>query len=218
VWNAAIRHPERVRAVAGLSVPYTPPLGVSIPDLLDQLYADRFFYILHFLPPGVAEAEFQADLRAALKRCFFALSGDAPVNSWLPDAPRDSPFLPLLPDPPAGPLSFLSDEELDAITATFERTGLTGAFNRYRAAVLDGTEDADIIGATVDQPSCFIGGELDPVRAMVPGGDLYADPGAGCTDFRSTTIIDGAGHWVHHEATAATNAALDAFLDSLGPI
>ena len=24
VWNTAIRHPDRVRAVAGLSVPYTP--------------------------------------------------------------------------------------------------------------------------------------------------------------------------------------------------
>ena len=50
---------------------------------------------------------------------------------------------------------------------------------------------------------------------MLPGGDLYADPGAGCTDFRGKTIIDGAGHWVHQEAPAEVNAALDAFLDSL---
>ena len=68
--------------------------------------------------PGVPEAAFGADMRAALKRVYFALSGDAPLNCWLPDAPRDVAFLPLLPDPPDGPLSFLSDAELDALAAT----------------------------------------------------------------------------------------------------
>ena len=92
---------------------------------------------------------------------------------------------------------------------------MTGAFNRYRAAALDAADDGDIDRRTVDQPSCFIGGELDPVRWMMPGADLYADPGAGCTDFRGATIVAGAGHWVHQEAPAATNAALDAFLQSL---
>ena len=48
VWHAAIRHPDRVRAVAGLSVPHTPPLPFSLLDSFDQLYAARFFYMLHF--------------------------------------------------------------------------------------------------------------------------------------------------------------------------
>ena len=95
------------------------------------------------------------------------------------------------------------------------RTGLTGGFNRYRALPLDVAASADIIGATVDQPSCFIAGERDPVRAMIPGSDMFADPGSGCTDFRGATIIAGVGHWVQQEAPAETNAALDAFLDSL---
>jgi pimeloyl-ACP methyl ester carboxylesterase len=215
VWNAAVRHPDRVRAVAGLSVPYTPPMALSILDLFDQLYADRFFYMLHFQEPGVAEAEFEVDLRDALKRSFFALSGDAPPGSWLPEAPRGAPFLPLLPDPPDGPLGFLPDDELDAIAEVFGRVGMTGAFNRYRAAALDGADSADIVGVTVDQPSCFIGGELDPVRGMIPGSDLYADPGAGCTDLRSSTIVPGIGHWVHQEAPAEVNTALAAFLDQL---
>lgn len=215
VWNAAVRHPDRVRAVAGLSVPYTPPMALSILDLFEQLYADRFFYMLYFREPGVAEAAFGADLRAALKRCFFALSGDAPASCWVPDAPRDAAFLPLLPDPPDGPLSFLSDEALDHYAATFERTGMTGAFNRYRALTFDATTVGDFAGATVDQPACFIGGALDPVRAMLPGTDGYENPGAACTDFRGSTIIDGAGHWVHQEAPDAVNAALDTFLDSL---
>jgi pimeloyl-ACP methyl ester carboxylesterase len=215
VWNAAVRHPDRVRAVAGLSVPHTPAMPLSILDLLDQLYADRFFYMLHFQEPGVAEAEFAADLRGGLKRCYYALSGDAPTGSWLPDSPRGVPFLPLLPDPPAGPLSFITDDELDALAATFARTGMTGAFNRYRASAFDPEASADIVGAPVDQPSCFIAGERDAVRTMVPGVDSYADPGAACTDFRGATIIGGVGHWVQQEAPTEVNAALDAFLDSL---
>ena len=138
-----------------------------------------------------------------------------PAGSFLPDAPRGTSFLSLLPEPPAGPLSFLSDAELDECAATFERTGFIGAFNRYRALAFDPGASADIVGATVDQPSCFIGGTLDPVRAMVPGADLFADPGASCTDFRGNTIVDGAGHWVHQEAPEAVNAALDNFLATL---
>ena len=50
---------------------------------------------------------------------------------------------------------------------------------------------------------------------MVPGGDLFADAGMACTDFRGTTIVEGAGHWVQQEAPDAVNAALDVFLATL---
>jgi len=214
-WHAAIRYPDRVRAVAGLSVPHTPPAPLSLIDVFDQLYADRFFYMLAFQEPGLVESQFAADTRSALKRVYFGGSGDAPANSMLGDAPRDAEFLSVLPDPPDGPLSFMSDADLDVYASTFERVGMVGAFNRYRALSLDVEANADITGATVDQPSCFIAGERDLVRAMVPGVDRFADPGAGCTDFRGSTIIPGAGHWVQQEAPAAVNAALDAFLASL---
>jgi pimeloyl-ACP methyl ester carboxylesterase len=215
VWTTAIRYPDRVRGVAGLSVPHTPPLPVSLIDLFDQIYDGRFFYMLYFQEPGVAEAAFEVDLRASLKRVYYALCGQAPPNVLLAEAPRDAALLPLLPDPPDGPLPFLPDDELDRMVAAFERTGLTGAFNRYRALTLDVEASSDIVGATVDQPSYFIAGERDPVRAMIPGVDAFADPGGGCTDFRGTTLIGGAGHWVQQEAPEAVNAALDAFLDSI---
>ena len=95
-------------------------------------------------------------MRAALKRIYFALSGDSPLNCWIAEA-ADAAFLPLLPDPPDGPLSFLTDADLDA-HASLERTGMVGAFNRYRASAVDAAENADIVGATVGQPSCFIAG------------------------------------------------------------
>jgi pimeloyl-ACP methyl ester carboxylesterase len=214
-WHTAIRHPDRVRAVAGMSVPHTPPMPLSLIDLFDQLYADRFFYMLAFQEPGLVESQFAVDTRAALKRVYFANSGDAPANSMLGDAPRDAEFLRVLPEPPAGPLSFMTDADLDVYASTFDRVGMVGAFNRYRALSLDVEASADIMGATVDQPACFIAGERDLVRSMIPGSDAFADPGSGCTDFRGSTIIPGAGHWVQQEAPGEVNAALDAFLATL---
>jgi pimeloyl-ACP methyl ester carboxylesterase len=213
-WHAAIRYPDLVRGVAGLSVPFTPPGPFSLLDLFDQVYADRFFYMLSFQAPGVVEAEFEADVRTALRRVYYAGSASATV-SLLPEGPRDATLLSLLPDPPAGPLPFMTDDDFDVYVRTFERSGFRGAFNRYRAVALDPAATADIAGATVDRPACFIGGEHDLVRSMVPGADLFANTGAGCTDFRGSTIVAGAGHWVQQEAPAEVNAALDAFVDGL---
>ena len=86
-WHTAIRYPDMVRGVAGLSVPHTPPMPLSLIDLFDQLYADRFFYMLSFQEPGLIESQFAVDIRAALKRVYFGSSGAAPLNSMLADAP-----------------------------------------------------------------------------------------------------------------------------------
>lgn len=43
VWNTALLHPERVRAVAGVSVPYFGPGSLPPTRLLSAAYPDRFF-------------------------------------------------------------------------------------------------------------------------------------------------------------------------------
>ena len=212
--HAAIRYPDRVRAVANLSVPHLPPRSADEVATFDLAWADRFFYILRFQEPGVIEAEFGADLRDALERVYFAGSGAAP-GAMLPSGPRNAAYLPLLPEPPEGGLGFMSDDDLDVYVSTFRRTGMVGALNRYRAMRLDGPSDADIVGAMLDQPSCFIAGEHDFVRDMLPGVDLFKSPGAACSDFRGSTIVQGAGHWVQQEAHASVNQTLDAFLTGL---
>ncbi|NQY56193.1 MAG: alpha/beta hydrolase [Ilumatobacteraceae bacterium] len=215
VYHTAIRHPDMVGAVAGMSVPHTPPLPISLLDVFDQLYADRFFYMLYFQEPGVVEAAFDRDLRDALKRVYFALCGDGPESPLSSDVGRDVGLLDLLPPAPDGPLPFMSDDDLDRYVEAFARVGMVGAFNRYRALAVDPQDSADVVGAHIAQPSIFVGGARDSVRSMVPGSDAFADPGSGCADFRGATIVEGAGHWVQQEAPAEVNAALDAFFDDL---
>jgi len=213
-YHAALLHPESFCAVAGLSVPYMPGSGMSSVDLWKSLYPDRFFYQLYVQAEGVVEAEVSQDIPAALRKIYFALSGDAPADEWLKPKAADAGLLDELEDPDPFP-AWMTSDDLEVYVDAFTRGGFHGPFNRYRAQTLDVNDLADYQSQQLRQPACFIGGSKDAVRHFVPGGDLYADPAAGCADFRGATIIPGIGHWVQQEAPVQTNQALEGFLTQL---
>jgi hypothetical protein len=41
-------------------------------------FGDKFWYMVYFQNPGVAEAELENDIRRSLRMIYFAASGDAP--------------------------------------------------------------------------------------------------------------------------------------------
>jgi pimeloyl-ACP methyl ester carboxylesterase len=94
-WTTALVHPDRVRAVAGLSVPYTGTPQQSVREIVEAVYTsqDRFFHMHSFEAEGVAEAEFDADVRGGLRRFFYAWSGDAPAEAWPSDKRAGAPVL-----------------------------------------------------------------------------------------------------------------------------
>ncbi len=212
VWNTALRHPEKVAAVAGLSVPFTPWGETRFLDLMRTMHAGKFFYQFYFQAEGVAEAEFAADPDALMK-IYHALSGDAAYPGFGRKGP-DATLLEGVPLPDPTP-AWLPPEDLAVYKAAFAAGGWRGPLNRYRAQDMDFDEAIGLRGRRIDQPAAFIAGTRDPVRYFAPGMDLYATAGAGCDDFRGTTLIEGAGHWVQQEAPAATNAALQDFVDGL---
>lgn len=213
-YMTALLYPEKIRALAGMSVPYTPAGEVSLLDLLGMLYAGKFFYMMYFQAEGVVEAEVQTDPRAALRKIYYSISGDAPADAWIKDKPADAGLLDGLVDPDPFP-SWLTEKDLDIYVEGFSKAGFHGGFNRYRALGLDHELSGPVRGKTLDMPVCFIGGECDPVRHFVPGMDAYQAAGMACTDFRGTTIIPEVGHWVQQEAPAETNTALETFLNGL---
>ena len=213
-YHTALLYPEQFLAVAGLSVPYSPPSPTPFIEVAEALYADRFFYQNFFQAPGVAEEELEADPEDTLARIYFALSGDAPLDLWLQPKAKAAGLLEALPRPEPFP-PWMSAEDLAVYARAFRAGGFRGPLNRYRAQRLDAEQLAPQHGALLPQPSCFIGGERDAVRHFIPGMDLYADPGAGCADFRGATLIPGAGHWVQQEAPGPCNQALEAFLRDL---
>ena len=131
VWNTALIYPEKVTAVAGLSVPYVPRGERSFIKLARSIYAGRFFYQLYFQQEGVAEAEFESDIPTALRKLYFAASGEGPLDALLAMKPADAKLLDGMADPRPFP-AWMSEAELKVYADAFQAGGFRGPLNRYR--------------------------------------------------------------------------------------
>src|SRR5271157_4457587 len=78
-WHAALLRPDRFRGVIGLSVPFRPRGPVRPTTVMPQT-EDAVFYQLYFQTPGVAEAEFERDVRGFIRGILYANSGDTPFR------------------------------------------------------------------------------------------------------------------------------------------
>ena len=189
-WRLALFHPERVRAVAGLSVPLlprspAPPLGILRANLGED------FYIVWCQQPGVADEALARDVRRTLTTS----------RQWNARWAEET-------GPPPQRPEWLSEQELQVYGEAFERTGFTGGLNLYRNIDRDWELMAAVDGRKVQAPAMFLTGERDPVRKFMPATMLDGM----CADLRANVVVPGAGHWVQQEAPAAVNAALLEFL------
>ncbi|MBV7409886.1 alpha/beta fold hydrolase [Maritimibacter sp. DP1N21-5] len=215
-WNTARLFPERFRAVAGLSVPYAPPGDHAPIDIYHKLFTekDRFFYQVYFQDEGVAEAELEADPEDSLVKFYYAWSGDAPEHGWPTDKKHGDKVLTGLTRPDL-PLSWFTQEDLDAYAAAFEVSGFRGPLNRYR----NHRRDHDFLKAhpsnpIIQQPSLFIYGDRDPVLTMFRTPPEKLLP-ATLADLRGVHRLPGIGHWTQQEAPETVNRLLIDWLRAL---
>ncbi|MFE3445284.1 alpha/beta fold hydrolase [Nocardia sp. NPDC059180] len=194
VWQLAMLHPDRVRAVAGLSVPATPRSAAPPLSILRSRLGDAF-YMCWFQEPGVADAALAADVRRTLQRDGVVSATDLAYSEDSADA---------VPE-------WLEADEFDYYVDTFTATGFTGGLNYYRNLDRNWHLTADLAGATIDVPSLFIAGSTDPVIRFTPTTKMAAV----LTDLRATIILDGAGHWIQQERATEVDAALLEFLGGL---
>jgi pimeloyl-ACP methyl ester carboxylesterase len=211
-WNAALLRPDRFRAVAALSVPYSPRGSMRPTDALRKAYGDRFMYMLYFQAPGVAEQELERDVRLTIRRMLYALSGEAPPGTGFRDKRRGATLLDGMPDPPALP-RWLTDEDIDIYTGEFRRTGFRGGLNWYRNLDRSWELLAPWHRARIGVPALFIAGDRDPVIAMMRGSlDQLRET---VPHLRDSVLLPGCGHWTQQEQPAPVNQALIGFLRSL---
>jgi len=213
-WNAALLHPARVRAVVGMSVPWRGRPPMSPLGALQAIYKGRFFYMLYFQSPGVAEAELGADVRRSLRMLFYSVSGDAPpglgaLGHW--DGVPPSGLLQTLAEPPALP-AWLGGADLDGYVADFTRSGFGGPLNWYRNFDRSWQRTAALAGAKITQPALFIAGDRDPVLSWA--GPL-APMAAAIPNLRGQILIPGCGHWTQQERPETVNQLLLEFLAQL---
>lgn len=209
-WSTALLHAPRLAGVVGMSVPFIPRAPAPPVQIMRQVFAGAFFYIVYFQEPGVADAELGADAATTMRRLLAGATtgGSDDRTSFFADDGRG--FVERIPEPDGLP-QWLSQDELDTYIAEFARTGFTGGINWYRNLDRNWELTPELAGAKVAMPSLFVGGATDPVLMMTP-------PEAAeefLTDHRGTVLVDGAGHWVQQEAPGPVNDALVGFVTAL---
>jgi pimeloyl-ACP methyl ester carboxylesterase len=211
-WHAALMRPDRFRAVAGLSVPYSPRGKMSLIDAFRRAGADNI-YMMYFQTPGVAEREFERDVESALRRIYFSASGGSPggVFGMVPpgggmlDAAVDTTM----------PLPWLSEADLAEYARDFTASGFRGGLNWYRNLHRNWELMAPFAKAAIAQPALFIAGARDGVLRMPALKTAVENLQQVLPGLRGTHIIDGIGHWVQQEAPDEVNRLLIDFVKGL---
>jgi pimeloyl-ACP methyl ester carboxylesterase len=211
VWAAAQLHPDRVAAVAGLSVPPVPRPQVPPTHAFRKIFGENFFYMLYFQQPGVADAELGADPATSIRRIMTGprLADDRAAALRMV-RPGPAGLVERLPEPDGLP-DWISASELDHYIAEFTRTGFTGGLNWYRNMDRNWEILADPVAATIDMPALFVTGTEDLVAGFMSrdrATEIVTGP------YREV-LIDGAGHWLQQERPDEVNAVLLEFLDGL---
>jgi pimeloyl-ACP methyl ester carboxylesterase len=201
-WHTALLRPDLVRGVAGISVP--PSLRAPAPPL--SLLRKRFgegFYQIYFQQPGVAEAEFGADLRTTFRTLLGGSGGSAVVHDG-------EGFLDRFTAPDVLP-AWLTEEDVDEAVQAFTRSGFTGGLNWYRNIDRNWELLAPWRNAPITRPAFYLCGEKDLTRAFTDSASITR----AATDVRGVVDVPGAGHWVQMERPDEVNDALLGFFAQL---
>ncbi|GAC1402758.1 MAG: epoxide hydrolase EphA [Mycobacterium sp.] len=184
VWYTALLHPDRVLAVAGLSVPPIPRARSRPTERWRQKFGDEF-YMLRFQQPGLADGEMEADVGATMTGMFAGVfSGPASLPDWI------------------------SADEFDHYVVEFGKTGFTGALNWYRNYDRNWETTARLADWKISAPALFVGGTADPIGpTMNPARAREVAAGQYFEQW-----VEGAGHWVQQERPDEVNRILLEFL------
>ncbi len=212
MWDLARMHPERCRALVGVSVPLVdwpaPPT-----EVFKALSGDRFFYITYFQAVGPAEAELEADVRRAVRKMFWAASVDglAHVRADLPAV--GTSWLDTFAEPPALLPAWLTEADVDVYSAALTESGFFGPLSYYRNLDANYARVRELPVSRLTMPVWFIAGDHEPVLQRDSSGvDRMRSTLSG---FQGATSIPGVGHWTQQEAPKEFNEALLAFLAML---
>jgi pimeloyl-ACP methyl ester carboxylesterase len=213
--TSALLRPDVFRAVALLSVPWSPPSSTRPTDAFRRMGGDEEFYINYFQQPGRAEVEIEEDVRLWLLGFYIGASGQGvrPADGGtLATVPAGGRLKDRFVIPEALP-SWLTEEDLEVYVGEFERTGFTGALNRYRNVDRDWEDLAPWRGRPISVPSLFVGGDRDGPTLW--GASAIKRFPQNLPALKGSHILSGCGHWTQQERAADVNDLLLEFLRSL---
>ncbi len=210
-WGCALNFPEVISAVGVLSVPFSPRSDEPPLKKMREIFEGLFFYQLYFQEPGLAEGEWEKNIKVNLRKFFYLASGSYKGTNFVAPLSEKKDLLSDIDDP----LSlgeWCTDDDLDFYSAEFQRSGFRGPLNYYRNHDLTWklTEKQP---TTIHQPAMFAAGEKDGVIALA--GDALKNMPNFVKDLRINELIPEIGHWTQQEAPDEVNHIMLNFLASL---
>jgi pimeloyl-ACP methyl ester carboxylesterase len=208
-WQICLLYPEKVKAVIALSIPYGGrALAQPIPHM-KIVFSDKFFYILYFQQPGVAERELDADVYDSLLRIYFSLGAEGSEIAAQYVA-NDNPisaenYLDTTIRPKKLP-NWFKAEDFAYYVGRYEKKGFRGILNWYRCLDIYWKRTEHLAGKKITQPTYFIGGNNDPINYMVRKA-IKRLPNV-VEDLRGVEFFDDCGHWIPCEQTELLNEKL----------
>lgn len=219
-WYSALLRPDLFRGVIGLSVPFIPRPPVRPTTIMPQT-EDTLFYQLYFQSPGIAEAEFERDVRLSIRSLLYAASGDARRQEHggrdsgeVGMVPRRGGFLSGLTNPASLP-HWLTEADVDFYVSEFTRTGFRGGLNWYRNIDRNWELLAPVSGVQVTVPALYIAGDRDLVLAFRGMDQIIANLSKFVSQLRRTLLLPGCGHWTQQERAQEVNQAVIEFVRRL---
>ena len=222
-WHMAIYHPQRLRGIAPLCVPYDMELAGGsdvLPSTLFAAIAKRHFFHMHYYQQqGLAESHLVGREREFLERLFWALCAKGDLLDWENFPSEGTQYIDVLAPPgEALPWPWLSEQDMDFYQQEYLAAGpelaFAGGINSYRVMDYNWRLTRDRAHAQVNVPTLWVGGEEDPVIKLA-GDAPFDHMRQKVTDLRGLTLLPGAGHFIQQEQPEMLNQLLLDFLGEL---
>ena len=196
VWGSTLLHPDRVRNLVALSVPYQVRGEQPWIEWMEATFGSDFYFVHFNRQPGVADAVLEQHTFQFLRNMF---------RKNLP---------PVQPEPGMAMINLaraetsvgepvMRDSELAVFVSAFESSGFTASINWYRNLDRNWHLLADV-DPIIRQPALMIYGQRDLVARS-----------ENLTEFvPNVEVVDlDCGHWIQQEKPEETNQAILTWLE-----
>jgi pimeloyl-ACP methyl ester carboxylesterase len=187
VWGLTLMHPDRVKRVVNLSLPYQVRGETPWIEFMEAVLGPDFYFVHFNRQPGVADAVLDENTSRFLRNLYRKnepLAAPQPgmtmINLALADAPLGDPVL--------------SDSELEVFVDAFSTSGFTGSINWYRNLDRNWHLLADV-DPIIQQPALMIYGDRDTIQKSPSLADFVPNV--------EVVTLDS-GHWIQQEQPEET--------------
>ena len=204
-WHTAWLHPDRIKGVGGLSVPWFGRGQTDTLSALKRQMGDNYFYIIDFQNAAAHEAlnrDKTRSLEGILTGRFELLGQEA----------DDRGLLERITLPDERP-DYMPQDFLDYIIGRYQRHGFEPPLNWYRNFARTWQRTAAQADNTITVPAMYLTGSKDWTNLYAQGIGL--DMHKQCSDLRIGEVIE-AGHWLGQEKPEWVNEKIAEFLASIG--